>query len=112
VLKRPLLVYAQRALGLALEALGLPLNVLGVPFGLALNVVGLPLSLALNVLDLLLVPGSQARHGAGPAFLVYPSQRRQHDGTDGHPLVEAAASQDMTQQSQPDQPQRQPSPGT
>ena len=58
-LKRPLLVYAQRALGLALEALGLPLNVLGLPLGPALNVVGLPLSLALNVLDLLLVPGAR-----------------------------------------------------
>ena len=102
----------QRGLGLALEALGLPLNAVGLPFSLALKVVGLPLGLVLNVLDLLLVPGRQAGNGAGPVILAYPSQRRQHDGTDGHPLVEAAASQDMTQQSQPDQPQRQPSPGT
>ena len=102
----------QRGLGLALEALGLPLNAVGLPFSLALKVVGLPLGLVLNVLDLLLVPGRQAGNGAGPVILAYPSQRRQHDGAGGHPLIEAAASQYVSQQSQPDQPQRQPSPGT
>ena len=102
----------QRGLGLALEALGLPLNAVGLPFSLPLKVVGLPFGLVLNMLDLLLVPGSQARKGVGPVLLAYPTQRRQHDGAGGQPLIEAAASQYVSKQSQPDQPQRQPSPGT
>jgi hypothetical protein len=91
---RPLLVQGQRGLGFAQEALALPFS----SFGLALNAVGLPFGLTLDDLGLPLVPGRHARKGAGPAFLVYPSQRCKHDGAHGHPLIEAAASQYMTQQ--------------
>ena len=105
---RPLLVQGQRGLGFAHEAFALPFS----PFGLALNAVGLPFSLTLDGLGLPLVPGRHACEGAGPALLVYPSQRCKYDGAHGHPLIEAAASQYMTQQSQPDQSQRQPSPTT
>ena len=118
----PLLVQGRRALGfapelappssLALNELGLALKEEGLPCGLALKEEGLPFGLVLKVFGLPLVPGSDARNGVGPALLVYPSKRRQHDGADGHPLVEAAAAQHMTNQSQPDQPQRQPSPRT
>jgi hypothetical protein len=104
---------------LVLDVLGVPLNAVGLPLslvldvlGVPLNAVGLPFSLALDELGLPLVPGSQARKGAGPVLLAYPAQRRKHDGADGHPLIEAAASQHMTQQSQPNQSQRQPSPKT
>jgi len=116
---RPLLIQGQRGFGFAQEAFALPfsssglaLNTVGLPFSLVLNAVGLPFSLTLDHLGLPLVPGRHAFKGAGPALLVYPPQRCKHDGADGHPLIEAAASQYMSQQSQPDQPQRQPSPGT
>ena len=105
---RPLLIQGQRGFGFAQEAFALPFS----SSGLALNTVGLPFSLTLDGLGLPLVPGRHAFKGAGPALLVYPPQRCKHDGADGHPLIEAAASQHMTQQSQPDQSQRQPSPTT
>lgn len=93
------------------------MNVPGLPSGFALKVPGLPFSferktpgllfsLELEALNLPLIPGHQAVEGIGPTLLAYPSQRAQHDGADDHPLMEAGASQHMTDHSQPDQPQR------
>ena len=58
------------------------------------------LGLALKALDLPLVPGSKARKAPGLVFLTQLGQGRKHDDGEGHPLVKAAASQHMTQQSQ------------
>src|SRR4029077_18868546 len=71
-----------------------------------------PFNLTLKELSLSLVPGSQARKGVGPALLVNPCQRGQHDGHEGHPFIEAAASQHMTQRSQHKQSQSRLSPRT
>ena len=47
----------------------------------------------LEDLDLPFIPGRQALKGAGPLFLSHVSHRRQHDGADGHPPMEAATAQ-------------------
>jgi len=64
------------------------------------------LGLALKALDLPLVPGGQALEVPGLVFLTQLGRGRYHDGGEDHPLVEAAASQHMTQQGQAGQSRR------
>src|SRR5215469_2850889 len=78
------------------------------PLGGILYRAGLALSLMLQALNLPLIPGRQACHGAGPAILADPAQRSHRDRGHGHPLVEAAASQRVTDHAQRDQPQGHP----